>query len=825
MNLFESGRRWSGHQPRRRRSPLAAKLCAGLLACVDQPLATLLFATLLATPLAMPAQQAVPQQAEAGQAQGAPRELLTPGQAPVALRLNVPRLEHDLTLNDFADMKPAPALQDKLAHVPEMVQNQPADGKPATEHTEVWLGRTETTLFAVFICYDHRPATIRGHLARRENIGADDSVGLLLDTFEDRRHGVLFQLNPAGVQADANWTDSGGDPDYSYDQVWNSDARRTAKGWMAMMAIPFRSIRSRAASPEWGVVFTRSLPRNSETDYWPRISQQVSGVLSQEGALLGMEGATSHNIQMTPYGLLQRVKELNLDDPAHPYFHQRDLGGTAGGDVKAVVKDTIVLDGTINPDFSQIESDEPQFRINQRYAVFYPELRPFFLENAGYFDTPITLLYTRTVVNPEFGARATGKIGHTNIGFLAIDDRAPGRYVAADDPLHGKRAYTTVARVSEDLGKLSSIGGIYAQRTLAGSANRVGGIDFVARLNQHWTARGMMVESSTRHTDGSYNAGPASRLSLQRSGHSFYFNEQYRDFSSGYETDTGFVTIPSVRDSRTNVNYQWYPAGSTARRLGLQSYGLETSNRFAFNRRGERVFHYSQGDFFFAFANNTVIAPLLGQNSDTLGPTDFSQLTRRVNYTQNYTGLVFRTAPRPQFSINVNATHGAVPNYSPVGTQAPTLLKDTSVQAMLTLQPVGSLTVDNTYLLDRTTEARTGAHVYESQTMRTKINYQFTRALSARAIVEYDSVGRNALLSSLDRTKQVSTELLVTWLPHPGTAIYLGYDSDLQNLDRALCNRLANGGCNLNEPDPPRSTQYLNDGRNLFLKASYLLRF
>ena len=736
----------------------------------------------------------------------------------------VPRIDRAVTLGDFTSMKASPWAHDHMAQAGEFVQNQPLDGKAPSERTEVWMGRTQTTLYIVFLCYDRQMGSLRGHLSRRENIGADDSVGLLLDPFQDRRRGVLFQVNPAGVQADANWTENN-DADYSYDQVWDSNARRTPRGWMAIMAIPFRSIRSRSASAQWGVVLMRNLPRNSETDYWPRVSQSISGTLSQEGTLLGMNGATSHNVQINPYGIAHRIRQINNDDPLNPFFSNRNLSGTAGGDFKAVIKDTVVLDATINPDFSQIESDQPQFRVNQRYALYYPELRPFFLENASYFDAPITLLYTRTIGNPEFGARATGKIRHTNFGFLAIDDRDPGIFVADADPLHGKRAYTTVGRISQDVGKFSSIGVEYAQRTFAGSSNRVGGVDFNARLNQHWTLNGMHALSSTHNLDGSYNAGPASRLTLNRSGHSFSMNTNYRDFSQGYQADAGFTSIPSVRQSNTYTNYQWFPTGAAAKRFHLQGYGVETNNRFAFNRSGQRTFHYNQGDFFATFSHNTVVAPIFGQHSDTLGPTDYAQLTHRTNFTENYAGAVLRSAPVPQLSFNLQAIHGATVNYNPVGDALPALLSEDTIQAYVTLQPIGSLTVDNTYLLDRTTDAHTGAHVYESQTLRTKINYQFTRALSARAIVEYDSVARNALISSLDRTKQVSTQILLTWLPHPGTAIYAGYNSDLQNLDRALCTRLSTGQCDGKYPVMPRASQYLNDGRDFFVKASYLLRF
>ena len=158
-------------------------------------------------------------------------------------------------------------------------------------------------------------------------------------------------------------------------------------------------------------------------------------------------------------------------------------------------------------------------------------------------------------------------------------------------------------------------------------------------------------------------------------------------------------------------------------------------------------------------------------------------------------------------------------NYNPAAGKAPSLLNQEWVQALFTLQPLRQLTADNTYLLDRDHSVADGAFVYESQVFRTKINYQFTRALSARVIVEYDSTLANPAETSLQRTKQVGTEALFTWLPHPGTAIYIGYNDDLQN----LCNRLKDGAC---DPDlPPRSPHFLNDGRQIFIKASYLFRF
>lgn len=272
-------------------------------------------------------------------------------------------------LGDFSEMAPRAGLREQMTEIEGFVQSNPTNGKPESERTEVWVGHTRSVLYAVFVCHDRHPERIRSHLARRENILTDDRVGLLLDTFADRRRGVLFEVNPAGVQADAAYTEGNG-TDYSYDQVWDSDARVTKDGWLALIAIPFTSLRFKPGAGGWGVVLRRSLPRNSETDEWPAISAEIAGKLSQEGTLRGIEGVSgSHNLQVNPYGLAQNEHGVNSVNPAEPYFSSRRLEGTFGGDLKAIVKDSIVLDATVNPDFSQVESEQPQFTVNQRYPV------------------------------------------------------------------------------------------------------------------------------------------------------------------------------------------------------------------------------------------------------------------------------------------------------------------------------------------------------------------------------------------------------------------------------------------------------------------------
>jgi hypothetical protein len=744
-------------------------------------------------------------------------------QAPVDVK--APLLRAAIHLSDFTAMQPRPELREQLANVTDFIQNTPRDGEPATEKTEVWMGHTHTTLYFVFICYDHRPGEIRGHLARRENILQDDNVSVLLDPFQDRRKGVLFMVNPAGVQADAAWTENN-NPDYSYDQVWDSEGRVTKDGWLAMIAIPFRSVRFRPAGSDWGVVFSRNLPRNSEVDYWPRVAANVSGVLSQEGALHGLEGLTgSHNLQLNPYVLAQNERTLINLDPLNPFFSSRHLEGTAGGEAKAIVKDSVVFDGTINPDFSTVESDQPQFTVNQRYPVYFPELRPFFLENANYFATPIQLVYTRNIVHPEYGARVTGKIRNSNLGLFVIDDREPGETVAPGDPLYHKRALFAVGRVSQDFGKGSSIGVIYTDEEFGQGWNRIGGVDLTARFNDRWTAFGQWVESSTRGTvDGApaptYAAGPALDLQLQRIGHAFFLFSEYQDFSTGFQSQVGFIQTTDIRSDHSHSSYQWFPKHNV-----IQSYGIEADQRIAFDHQVNRVYHYTTVDPFLLLPRNIVLAPIGGQNSDTLGPQDGTLLTHNENFTENFAGIVFKGAPWSQLNLNLVALRSGNVNYNPVAGGLPFLLNQKNVQFLFSVQPLKQLTTDNTYLLDRDFAVSNNAFVYESQTFRTKANYQFTRAISARVIVEYDSTLANPKETSLLRKKQIGTQALLTWLPHPGTAVYIGYNNDLQNLDRALCNRLPSSTCDPNNTVPPRSPLYLNDGRQLFVKASYLFRF
>jgi hypothetical protein len=385
-----------------------------------------------------------------------------------------------------------------------------------------------------------------------------------------------------------------------------------------------------------------------------------------------------------------------------------------------------------------------------------------------------------------------------------------------------------VGRVSEDLGKGSNVGLMYTDEEFGGGWNRIGGADFTWRANDHWTVLGQMVESSTKPSDSSsaatifpanYGAGPATDVQVQRSGHAFNMQNEYQDVSAGFSSALGFFQTSNIRSEHTHANYQWFPKHSV-----VQSYGLETDQHVAYDHAHNRVYHYSTFDPFWLLPRNIVLAPIGGQNSDTVGPQDGYAMPASQNFTENFGGAVARGQPWAQLNFNLQWLRSGNVNYNPPAGATPFLLNQNTVQALVSVNPLKQLTIDNTYLLDRDFNAHTNDFVYESQTFRTKLNYQFTRAISARVIVEYDSTLANPEQTSLARTKEVQTQALLTWLPHPGTVVYIGWNDDLQNYAHTLCARMG-GTCDPTMPILPRGPGYLNDGRQFFVKASYLFRF
>jgi len=401
-----------------------------------------------------------------------------PNKAKIPLS-KIPRVHRAPKLEDFLENHPREA---ELT-VTDFRQNTPGDGTPATESTTAYLSYDDKNLYAAFVCHDEA-GEVRAHLSKREASDQDDGVGVPLDTFRDFHRAYFFYSNPLGVQTDAIYTEGQG-YDFSFDTLWDNAGRVTSDGYIVFFSIPFKSLRF-SSDPEqtWGVALYRAILRKSEYDYWPYVTQRVEGLTQQFAPVNGLENVSpGRNIQLIPYGLLANDHFLNQPGGGPPGFLD-NFEHRAGLDAKFVARDSLTFDVTLNPDFSQVESDDPQVTVNQRFAVFFPEKRPFFIENAGFFATPINLFFSRRIADPQFGTRMTGKLGNWTLGALVIDDLQPAQRFSSGP--YNTRAADEVVRVTREFGNQSYIGGFFSSRDFADTSNRVASLDARLKFSRKW---------------------------------------------------------------------------------------------------------------------------------------------------------------------------------------------------------------------------------------------------------------------------------------------------------------------------------------------------
>jgi len=750
--------------------------------------------------------------------------------------LHIPHLEKRPAIADFLTMQPSPAFAGEMLKIDGFVQRDPKDGSPISQKTEVYLGYTDQNLYVVCVCFDSEPDKIRAHMVRREQINDDDQFGFVLDTFSDRKNGLFFYVNPFGVQQDGIWNDFQ-EPDYSYDMLWNSQGKVTSQGFVVWFEIPFRSLRfPRNPEQTWGIFFERDIRRNFEFSFYPHISSNTQGWLSQETHADGLKKISpGRNIQFVPYGSLRSFRGLDDRPGGVPHFVGKSFEPRAGLDSKIVLKDSLVFDATLNPDFAQVESDEPQVTVNQRFEVFFPEKRPFFLENAGYFATPINLVFTRRIADPDYGLRLTGKQGPWSIGAFFADDKSPGKSVAPADPLSGAKAYFGVLRVNHDIGKQSTIGFIYTDRELATvsdtacsdnrcivGSNRVGGIDAKITFSPTWYATAQALVSSTDFNNGFHKGGPDFWEYVEHSTRKVEYNVLYQDTSEGFQTETGFFRRPDIRRFSQFALYRFRPEG---KHLVWHGPGLFTINNW--DHKGTRLEWFANANYRFQFQRQVFFGFFGNLGHERLRPSDFSPLPDNRDYAHHHSGFFLQSAFFKQVSMNGEIGWGTDTNFdaplipAPPGPPVagpPVLAQSSYAQIFLTVRPTGKLTIDNTYLLTRLRSLSSGPNIFNNHIIRSKWNYQFTREFSLRFIGQYAAVLANQNLTSLQTTKNFNADLLFTYLLHPGTAVYVGYNSNLQNLDPSL-SQDSNGNL-LHVPN-----RFMNDGRQIFVKVSYLFRF
>jgi hypothetical protein len=547
-----------------------------------------------------------------------------------------------------------------------------------------------------------------------------------------------------------------------------------------------------------------------------------------------------------------------------------------------VIHDHFVLDLTANPDFSQVESEDPQITVNQRFEVYFPEKRPFFLENEDYFRTPIDLFFTRNIQDPSAGIRLTGKEGPYSVGLMASDDRAPGLAVPSfcpvsetfpicSDNLSGIRSYFTIARVSRDIFKQSSIGAVYTdwECPTTGEFNRVGGVDTRLRFNANWIVEGQAVTSSSNlqglnayfsstgalettceynlfpfssgnFGNGNHYGGPADKVEVRRNGLHFNYVGTYQDVSPGFVTMPGFVNRSDIREMYNLLYYRFRP-----KKGWILAWGPSFRQRYDFDHEGNRLDTFYDPYLRIEGRGQTHIwlSPY-EELRERLRPQDFTFIglpgvTHNQDYHEHLSQAIFQTGYFRKATVGATYSFGDGPNFVPAANALPQFLlsRSDSASVSLSFRPLTPLKIENTYLFSRlratdSTYLETlaqipgiGKGIFNDHIVRSKWNWQFTPQLSLRLIMQYNSLLANTPGNTvypytyLPTEKEFNADFLLTYLIHPGTAVYVGYNSDVQNLDHELMQDPA-GLAGLYT-----AKGLMNDSRQFFVKVSYQFRF
>jgi uncharacterized protein DUF5916 len=749
-------------------------------------------------------------------------------------RSKIPRVQRAPKLEDFLENRPREA---ELT-VSDFRQYTPGDGTPASETTTAYLSYDNKNLYVAFVCQDER-GQVRAHLSKREDFDQDDGVGVLLDTFRDLHRAYDFFSNPLGVQTDAIYTEGQG-YDYSFDTLWYTAGRVTKDGYLVFFSIPFKSLRfSHDAKQTWGVALYRQILRKNETDYWPYLTQRVEGLTQQFGPVGGLENVSpGRNIQLIPYGLLAGNHFLDQPGNGTPPGFLDNFEHRAGLDAKFVARDALTFDITLNPDFSQVETDDPQVTINQRFAVFFPEKRPFFIENAGFFSTPIDLFFSRQIADPQFGGRMSGKLGQWTLGALVIDDQQPGQSFASGR--YHTRAADGVVRVTREFGNQSYIGGFFSSRDFADTNNRVASLDARLKFSKNWVVDFQGVHSWTRQdlqaerhclsfasSDPHVGSqqGNALWTDASYSGRHFNFSANYNDFSPNFCTELGFVNRIDIRQNNAIGSYFWRP-----KKRRVVDFGPTFSETVDWNHAGVLQDWIAAIGFQVDLTKQTTLSISRGEAYEFFD---------NINFRKHSTSLLFSTQPYKWVAFSARYTQGIGENFFPARTLAPFqpfLGSTRRVNFGFTLRPSARFRLDETLIYSRlgvrdgwvTPPFSPGQSVFNNYLNRAKLNYQFTRELSLRLILDYNATIANTQLFDLQSslggsdsgplapTKQFTTDVLFTYLLHPGTAVYLGYNNGFSDLNL--------------RPGPPPSVAAQGAPNNstsrlFFVKVSYLLRY
>ena len=488
-----------------------------------------------------------------------------PPNAQVAVH-HIPRLEAEIHLDGKIE---EPAWGDawtfELGY-----EVEPGENTPAPARTEVLVFHDRTHLYVGFRAFDPDPSKIRAHLSDRDAAWADDWVGVVLDTFNDERRDYLLAVNPLGVQMDQIESWPGGDT--VWDGIWASAATIQPWGWSAEIAVPFSTLRfQRSAEPQvWGFDAIRGYSRDTfhQMGAFPR-DRSNNCYLCQSLKVTGFAGASpGRNLEVVPTLTASRTDVMEeLPDGA---LVEGDVETELGITARWGMTPNLTLSGAINPDFSQVEADARQLDINEPFALFYDEKRPFFMEGADYFDTPLDAVYTRMIRDPAWGLKLTGKEGpHTVGGYIVQDDVTniiiPGSQSSSGTSLQAD-TLSTVLRYEHDIGNRHTLGALITDREGDAYYNRVAGLDGDFRISEQDRITLQLLGSSTRYPGdvaaafeqpaGSFD-DLAAELIYEHETRTVSWWGIYNDVGTDFRADLGFMPQVDYRFGEVGAGYTW----------------------------------------------------------------------------------------------------------------------------------------------------------------------------------------------------------------------------------------------------------------------------
>jgi hypothetical protein len=602
----------------------------------------------------------------------------------------------------------------------------------------------------------------------RDELEDEDQIRLTLDTFADRRRAYIFGINARGVQADGVLTE-GADEDLTWDGIFSSAGALHEGGYVVEVAIPLKTLRFRAERRlQWGVHIERFIPRRNELISWAPQDRAVSGYLLQAGRVeLQRESERARVLDIIPSSV--GLTQWERGDAAPNRFYKADPGIT----VNYSLTPNLTLSAAVNPDFSQVETDIPLADVNQRFELFFPERRPFFLEGGEVFrplqqnGAATNLVNTRRIIDPDFGVKLTGKLGRYNVGYLAAADRAPRIFGEAGSLAARQDAQFHIARVQRDLGRDSAVGGIFTFRSHAGSSNTVAGGDFRLRLTRGLLLFGQHVASRTVSNPAGFLAGNANLPKESRNGQSHVLRLSYesskwfsatslRDLTSGFQPEAGFIRRNGITGFFQILQYRIRPEKSSRRFVEISPQLYVSALR---TRAGKLDETFIDPTFYYEFPRAISGELFLSNNREHFAGRD-------LNY--RFFASTGSIAPWKRWALGWETAFGGGAFYDDL--QPQTGRGGVRTSATLTLRPNARLSSEIRHIHSSLRSRFSDQTLFVQNIWRERTVFQFNRFWSIRSITEFNA-----------NRRRIGFSELLTWLPSPNTAFYLGYSDLLSN--------------------------------------------